>query len=181
MLISIHVSLKRRNKFWHVLDLIEYQRRRIVSKKEIGVGFHPVDILDRIKDEGRVRIAEEARKGKRVVRLKGGDAGIFGRLAEEVAELERLALPYRIIPGVSAFQTVAATTGMQLTRRGETSGFEVTTDEKGLYRFCSVPAEMTLYVSGAHGDQESGVYEVQIGMDERAGLQAIEIGANEGN
>jgi hypothetical protein len=65
--------------------------------------------------------------------------------------------------------------------RGLTSGFEVTTDEKGLYRFCSVPADMTLSVSGAFGEQESGVYEMQISIDERAGLQAIEIGASEGN
>jgi hypothetical protein len=65
--------------------------------------------------------------------------------------------------------------------RGETSGFEVTTDQDGLYRFCSVPADMTLSVSGVFGERESEVYETQISIDERAGLQAIEIGANEGS
>jgi hypothetical protein len=40
---------------------------------------------------------------------------------------------------------------------------------------------MTLNVSGVLGEQESGVYEMRISIDERAGLHAIEIGANEGN
>ncbi len=103
-----------------LLEQLPTGAERIPVGKRCGAHSVPQEAIT-------MRIAEEARKGKRVVRLKGGDAGIFGRLAEEVAELERLALPYRIIPGVSAFQTVAATTGMQLTRRGETSGFCVMT------------------------------------------------------
>src|SRR5271157_769008 len=45
-------------------------------------------------------ISVEARKGYRVVRLKGGDPGIFGRLAEEVEALDELHLPYHVLPGV---------------------------------------------------------------------------------
>lgn len=103
-----------------LLDHLPATAQRLAVGKRCGAHSLP-------QEEITARIADEARKGKRVVRLKGGDAGIFGRLAEEVAELERLALPYRILPGVSAFQTVAAATGMQLTRRGEHSGFCVMT------------------------------------------------------
>ena len=72
-------------------------------------------------------LCNEVRKGRRVVRLKGGDAGIFGRLAEEVEALESLSLASRVIPGISAMQTAAADTGILLTRRGVARGFSVLT------------------------------------------------------
>jgi len=72
-------------------------------------------------------IAAYARQGKRVVRLKGGDPGLFGRLAEEVEELDRLALPYRVRAGVSALTVATTGTGMLLTRRGVSRGFTALT------------------------------------------------------
>ena len=72
-------------------------------------------------------IANYARQGKRVVRLKGGDPGLFGRLAEEIEELERLDLPYRVRAGVSALTVATTGTGMLLTRRGVSRGFTVMT------------------------------------------------------
>jgi len=68
-----------------------------------------------------------ARRGCRVVRLKGGDPGIFGRLAEEVDALDSLGLPYRVIPGVSSLCTATTGTGMLLTRRGLSRGFSAVT------------------------------------------------------
>lgn len=72
-------------------------------------------------------IADLARQGKRVVRLKGGDPGLFGRLAEETDELDRLSLPYRVLAGVSALTVATTPTGMLLTRRGVSRGFTVMT------------------------------------------------------
>ena len=72
-------------------------------------------------------IAQYARQGKRVVRLKGGDPGLFGRLAEETDELDRLALPYRVRAGVSALTVATTGTGMLLTRRGVSRGFTALT------------------------------------------------------
>ncbi|MDD4018563.1 MAG: hydroxymethylbilane synthase, partial [Kiritimatiellae bacterium] len=72
-------------------------------------------------------IARYARQGKRVVRLKGGDPGLFGRLAEETDELDRLALPYRVRAGVSALTVATTGTGMLLTRRGVSRGFTALT------------------------------------------------------
>ncbi len=72
-------------------------------------------------------IADFARQGKRVVRLKGGDPGLFGRLAEETDELDRLSLPYRVLAGVSALTVATTSTGMLLTRRGVSRGFTAMT------------------------------------------------------
>jgi uroporphyrinogen III methyltransferase/synthase len=70
-------------------------------------------------------LLDYARRGLRVVRLKGGDPCIFGRLAEEVEALEGLHLPYRVIPGISSLSVMGASTGILLTRRGTSNGFTV--------------------------------------------------------
>jgi len=72
-------------------------------------------------------IANYARQGKRVVRLKGGDPGLFGRLAEEIEELDRLAIPYRVRAGVTSLTVATTGTGMLLTRRGVSRGFTALT------------------------------------------------------
>ena len=72
-------------------------------------------------------ITRYARRGLRVVRLKGGDPGIFGRLAEEVDALDQLGLPYRVLPGVTSLTAATTGTGMLLTRRGVSRGFTVMT------------------------------------------------------
>ena len=68
-------------------------------------------------------ICDEARKGRRVVRLKGGDAGLFGRLVEETDALSALKIPFVVRPGVSALTAATTGTGILLTRRGESRGF----------------------------------------------------------
>ena len=72
-------------------------------------------------------ICDEARKGRRVVRLKGGDAGLFGRLTEETEALTDLGIPFVVRPGVSALVAATTGTGLLLTRRGEARGFTVMT------------------------------------------------------
>jgi uroporphyrinogen III methyltransferase/synthase len=82
------------------------------------------------QDETTYLITRYARRGLKVVRLKGGDPGIFGRLAEEVEALDALQLPYRVMPGVSSLSAATSTTGMLLTRRGVSRGFTVMTPRK---------------------------------------------------
>jgi uroporphyrin-III C-methyltransferase len=53
----------------------------------------------------------------KVVRLKSGDAGIFGRLEEEIEALTAAGIDYEIIPGVTSACAAAAAAGMPLTRR----------------------------------------------------------------
>lgn len=82
------------------------------------------------QDETTSLIAMYARRGLKVVRLKGGDPGIFGRLAEEVDALDALSLPYRVLPGVTSLSAATTGTGMLLTRRGVSRGFTVMTPRK---------------------------------------------------
>ncbi len=82
------------------------------------------------QDETTALITRHARRGLAVVRLKGGDPGIFGRLAEEVEALDALQLPYRVLPGVSSMSAATSGTGMLLTRRGVSRGFTVLTPRK---------------------------------------------------
>jgi uroporphyrin-III C-methyltransferase len=55
--------------------------------------------------------------GARVVRLKSGDGGMFGRLEEELLALREAGIDYEIIPGVPSACAAAAAAGIPLTRR----------------------------------------------------------------
>lgn len=63
-------------------------------------------------------VVDAALAGERVVRLKGGDPSIFGRVTEEVEACRAHAIPYHICPGVTAASAVAASAGLSLTLRG---------------------------------------------------------------
>ncbi len=62
-------------------------------------------------------LVDYARAGLRVVRLKSGDPGVFGRLEEEVTALRDAGIGFEIVPGVSSAFAAAAAAGIPLTRR----------------------------------------------------------------
>ena len=62
-------------------------------------------------------LVEFAQACGRVVRLKSGDSGVFGRLEEEIHALKEGGIPYEIIPGVPSAVAAAAAAGIPLTRR----------------------------------------------------------------
>jgi uroporphyrin-III C-methyltransferase len=62
-------------------------------------------------------LVDHATTGLRVVRLKSGDSGMFGRLEEEILALRAAGIGYEIIPGVTSASAAAAAAGIPLTRR----------------------------------------------------------------
>jgi uroporphyrin-III C-methyltransferase len=62
-------------------------------------------------------LVDYALTGARVVRLKSGDAGLFGRLEEEIDACRAAGVAYEIIPGVTSASAAAAAYGIPLTRR----------------------------------------------------------------
>ena len=49
-------------------------------------------------------ISAAVQQGKQVVRLHTGDPSIYGAINEQIRELEKIGIPYEVVPGVSAFQ-----------------------------------------------------------------------------
>ncbi|WP_020181311.1 siroheme synthase CysG [Methylopila sp. M107] len=66
-------------------------------------------------------LVREAKAGRRVVRLKGGDPMVFGRVGEEMAALSAAGVPHEIVPGVTAAFAAAASAKAPLTLRGLSS------------------------------------------------------------
>ncbi|MEO8602198.1 MAG: uroporphyrinogen-III C-methyltransferase [bacterium] len=72
-------------------------------------------------------LIEQARAGRMVVRLKGGDPFVFGRGGEEAAALAAAGVAFSIVPGVSSAVAVPAYAGIPLTHRDLASSFTVLT------------------------------------------------------
>lgn len=94
--------------------------------RRIAVGKTPYQASITQEDINRI-LVREALKGHRVARLKGGDPGIFGRLAEEVSALRAAGVTVDIIPGVTAAHACAAEIGLPVTLRQHVRQFSVLT------------------------------------------------------
>jgi uroporphyrin-III C-methyltransferase len=90
-----------------------------VGKVPYGEGWN--------QDAINTLIVSEAGSGCRVVRLKGGDPVVFGRLDEEIGALEAAGIAYEIVPGITAASAAAAAIGQSLTRRGRNGSVRLLT------------------------------------------------------
>jgi uroporphyrin-III C-methyltransferase / precorrin-2 dehydrogenase / sirohydrochlorin ferrochelatase len=97
-----------------ILDLARREAVFIPVGKE---GFAPSTPQDDIN----AAIIDHARAGAHVVRLKGGDASVFGRLDEETQALTLAGIDWAVTPGITAASAAAAALGASLTRRGRNS------------------------------------------------------------
>lgn len=86
-------------------------------------GFGPSTPQDRIN----ALIVDHAREGHAVVRLKGGDPVLFGRLDEEITAVEHAGLDWRIVPGLTAASAASAAIGQSLTQRARNASVRFVT------------------------------------------------------
>lgn len=84
---------------------------------------------DRIipQSEINARMVAEARAGRTVVRLKGGDPAIFGRAAEEVDSLREASISYEIVPGITVALAAGSHAGIPVTHRDFASAVALVT------------------------------------------------------
>ncbi len=103
-----------------VLSLIPCGTERIDVGKTSGHHPVPQEEISRI-------LLKEAQKGKKVLRLKGGDPFVFGRGGEEIELLSSHQIPYEIIPGITSAVAVPAYAGIPVTHRDFCSSFHIIT------------------------------------------------------
>jgi uroporphyrin-III C-methyltransferase len=76
-------------------------------------------------------LVHHGRRGRDVVRLKGGDPFVFGRGGEEVEALLAAGVPHEIVPGVSNLTAAPALAGIPLTHRGTAAQVTILTGTSG--------------------------------------------------
>ncbi len=135
------------------VDLLTVRGRRALAEADVVVAdrLGPVDVLDELApgveviDVGKTPgnhpvpqheintiLVEQAQRGRRVVRLKGGDPFVYGRGGEEVLACRAAGVPVDVVPGVSSALSVPALAGIPLTHRGTVAAFHVVSGHDGL-------------------------------------------------
>lgn len=131
-------------------EILELARREALIIPVGKQGFGPSTPQEEIH---RLMIAH-ARQGAQVVRLKGGDASVFGRLDEETGALDGAGIPWRVVAGVTAASAAAASIGQSLTRRGRNHALRLVTahDMQGYaeqdWRALAAPGAVTAVYMG---------------------------------
>jgi len=110
-------------------EILELARREALMIDVGKEGFGPSTPQEHIN----ALLVEHAVSGAQVVRLKSGDATVFGRLDEEIDAVDAHQIGWHIVPGITSTSAAVATIGQSLTRRGRNASVRFLTghDMKG--------------------------------------------------
>ena len=122
-----------------ILELARRDAERVYVGKAPGCHSWPQEKITQT-------LVSAAKRGQRVVRLKCGDPGIFGRSTEETDALKTAGIPVEIVPGVTAACAAAASAGQSLTQRGAIETLVLTTGHRT--DGCAVPASIAALQPG---------------------------------
>lgn len=118
----------------------------------ISVGKVPGEDHDATQARIHGLMLDHVRQGSLVVRLKGGDAFVFGRGGEELEFLQAHGVPYEVIPGITAALACAAYAGIPLTHRDHAQSVRLVTAH------CRRDTVLEDWVSLAQGRQTLAFY-----------------------
>ncbi|EKV28968.1 Siroheme synthase [Caenispirillum salinarum AK4] len=139
-----------------ILSLARRETRLVPVGKRAGRPSVPQGFTNRM-------MATCARRGLRVVRLKGGDPFIFGRGGEEAAFLREAGIAVRIVPGITTAVAAAADLGLPLTHRGVARSLRLATAS------CRTPQETAAVDWRAMADPTTTLA-VYMGRDQIVGI-----------
>jgi len=120
---------------------------------EAPIGSLPISRDGLTQEDVNALLVAHGRRGRRVVRLKGGDPFVFGRGGEEALALVRAGVPFEVVPGVSSIAAVPEAAGIPVTHRGVSQAVTAFAandveklDARGLAR---VPGTLVAFMGGA--------------------------------
>ena len=110
-------------------------------------------------------LIEKHNEGKQVVRLHDGDPSLYGAISEQICRLNDQGIEVEVVPGVSAYQATAATSGFELTVPDLTQtiilsradGRTGKPEKESLQKLASIQSSLCLYLSARHVEEVQSI------------------------
>lgn len=159
-----------------ILDRARRDAHRLYVGKSRSHHSVPQDQIEQL-------MVDEARKGQRVVRLKGGDPFVFGRGGEELETMRKAGVPVFVVPGITAAIGCAASAGIPLTHRDHAQSVTfVTAQEKpgGIapdWQRLAGPNQTLAVYMGAGRAAETAASLIEAGRDPATPVAIVENGS----
>lgn len=159
-----------------IMNLVRRDADRVFVGKRAGYHCVPQEEINQI-------LLREAQRGKRVVRLKGGDPFIFGRGGEELETLCDAGIPFSVVPGITAASGCSAYAGLPLTHRDYAQSVRLITGHLkngGEFDWHNLAAEKQTLVFYMGLNQAAAIQEklIEHGMDSQMPVALVENGTS---
>ncbi|EGT4275114.1 siroheme synthase CysG [Cronobacter sakazakii] len=159
-----------------IMNLVRRDADRVFVGKRAGYHCVPQEEINQI-------LLREALRGKRVVRLKGGDPFIFGRGGEELETLCDAGIPFSVVPGITAASGCSAYAGLPLTHRDYAQSVRLITGHLkngGEFDWHNLAAEKQTLVFYMGLNQAAAIQEklIEHGMDPQMPVALVENGTS---